>query len=117
MDAHQKSSSKSTWTRDNRTIALYMVENFEHGYTMRQYAYTSMLVQAEAMYCAFSSWRRLWKGPGKEECAGAIVWQLNDAWPCVSWYLIDFNLRPKYAYYSVKRAISSLVVGVARGRS
>jgi beta-mannosidase len=114
MDAHQKSSSKSTWARDNRTIALYMVENFKHGYTMSQYAYTSMLVQAEAMYFAFSGWRRLWKGPGKEECAGAIVWQLNDAWPCVSWSLIDFNLRPKYAYYSVKRAISPLVVGVAR---
>jgi beta-mannosidase len=114
MDAHQKSSSKSTWARDNRTIALYMVENFKHGYTMGQYAYTSMLVQAEAMYFAFSGWRRLWKGPGKEECAGAIVWQLNDAWPCVSWSLIDFNLRPKYAYYSVKRAISPLIVGVAR---
>jgi beta-mannosidase len=114
MDAHQKSSSKSTWARDNRTIALYMVENFKHGYSLRQYAYTSMLVQAEAMYYAFSGWRRLWKGPGNEECAGAIVWQLNDAWPCVSWSLIDFNLRPKFAYYSVKRAISPLVVGVAR---
>lgn len=114
MDAHQKSSSKPTWARDNRTIALYMVENFKHGYTMRQYAYTSMLIQAEAMYCAFSGWRRLWKGPGNEECASAIVWQLNDAWPCMSWSLIDFNIRPKYAYYSVKRAISPLVVGVAR---
>ncbi|PMD48156.1 glycoside hydrolase family 2 protein [Hyaloscypha variabilis F] len=114
MDAHQKSSSKSTWARDNRTIALYIVENFKHGYKMSQYAYTSMLVQSEAMYCAFSGWRRLWKGPGKEECAGAIVWQLNDAWPCVSWSLIDFNLRPKYAYYAVKRAIAPLVVGVAR---
>jgi beta-mannosidase len=114
MDAHQKSSSKSTWARDNRTIALYMVENFKHGYTMRQYAYTSMLVQSEAMYCAFSGWTRLWKGPGKEECAGAIVWQLNDAWPCVSWSLIDFNLRPKFAYYAVKRAIAPLAVGVTR---
>ena len=114
MDAHQKSSSKSTWARDNRTIALYMVENFKHGYKMHQYAYTSMLIQAEAMYCAFSGWRRLWKGPGNEESAGAIVWQLNDAWPCVSWSLIDFNLRPKYAYYAVKRAISPLVVGAAR---
>lgn len=114
MDAHQKSSSKSTWARDNRTIALYMVENFKHGYKMHQYAYTSMLVQAEAMYCAFSGWRRLWKGPGKEECAGTIVWQLNDAWPCVSWSLIDFNLRPKYAYYAVKRAIAPLIVGATR---
>ncbi|KAG0649922.1 Beta-mannosidase B [Hyphodiscus hymeniophilus] len=114
MDAHQKSSSKSTWARDNRTIALYLVENFKHGYKMSQYAYASMLVQAEAMQYAFAGWRRLWKGPGNEECAGAIVWQFNDAWPCISWSLIDFNLRPKYAYYSIKRAIAPLVVGVAR---
>ena len=114
MDAHQKSSSKSTWARDNRTIALYLVENIKHGFAMHKYAYASMLIQSEAMYYAFSGWRRLWKGPGNEECSGAIVWQLNDAWPCISWSLIDFNLRPKFSYYSIKRAVAPLVVGAAR---
>ena len=114
MDAHQKSSSKTPWARDNRTIALYIVENFKHGYTMPQYVYASQLAQAEAMTYAFAGWRRLWKGHGHEECAGALVWQLNDAWPCVSWALGDYYLRPKYAYFTTKRSLAPLSVGVAR---
>ena len=114
MDAHMKSSSKSTWARDNRTIALYLVENIRHGFKMEQYAYASQFIQAEAMYYAYAGWRRLWKGSGSEECAGVLVWQFNDAWPCVSWSLADYHLRPKYAYFSIKRAIAPISVGVAR---
>lgn len=114
MDAHMKSSSKSTWARDNRTIALYLNDNVRHGFTLEQYVYASQLIQAEAMGYAFNGWRRLWKGPGNEECAGTLVWQLNDAWPSVSWSIGDYQLRPKYAYFSIKRAMAPLTVGVSR---
>ncbi len=50
----------------------------------------------------------------KEECAGALCWQLNDCWPCVSWSLGDYHLRPKLAYFTIKRALAELAVGVSR---
>jgi len=109
-----KASSKSPWARDYRTIALYLMENVRCGSELQQYTYASQLIQAEAMMYAFVGFRRLWRGVGREECAGILVWQLNDAWPSVSWSLVDSNLRKKSAYYSVKRAIAPLAVGVAR---
>jgi beta-mannosidase len=114
MDAHGKSASKTPWAGDFRNIALYMFENLRHGYTLPQYAYASQLVQAEAMSFAYASWRRLWRGEGREECAGALCWQLNDCWPCVSWSLGDYHLRPKAAFYTIKRALAPLTVGIAR---
>ncbi|KAI7977479.1 hypothetical protein EIK77_007101 [Talaromyces pinophilus] len=114
MDAHGKSASKTPWAGDFRNIALYMFENIRHGYTLPQYVYASQLVQAEGMSFAYVFWRRLWRGEGQEECAGALCWQLNDCWPCVSWALGDYYLRPKLAYYTVKRAMTALAVGVAR---
>jgi beta-mannosidase len=114
MEAHMKSASTSSWARDFRTIALYLMENVKHSFTLEKYAYASQLIQAEAMMYAFAGFRRLWKGNGNEECAGILVWQLNDAWPSVSWSLADSNIRKKFAYYSVKRAIAPISVGVSR---
>lgn len=37
---------------------------------------------------------------------GAIVWQLNDCWPAVSWSIIDSDNKPKIAYYFVKNSFS-----------
>lgn len=38
--------------------------------------------------------------------AGAIVWQLNDAWPAMSWSLIDHDGSKKPVYYAVQRAFA-----------
>jgi beta-mannosidase len=114
MDAHGKSASKTPWAPDFRNIALYMFENLRHSYSLSGYVYASQLVQAEAMSYAYVGWRRLWRGEGNEECAGILCWQLNDCWPCVSWSLGDYHVRPKLAYYTIKRASAPLAVGVAR---
>lgn len=110
LDAHLKASSKSPWAKDYRTVALYIMENFRIGRSLKQWVYGSQLTQAEAMQFAFTGWRRLWKGPGREECAGALVWQLDDCFPSVSWSLADYKVRPKYAYYTIKRALEPIVV-------
>lgn len=114
MDAHSKSASQTPWAGDHRNLALYMWENVRYGRSLGQFTYASQLVQAEAMTFAFAGWRRLWRGPGREECSGALVWQFNDCWPVMSWSLLDYHLRPKLAYYTVKRALSPISVGVSR---
>jgi beta-mannosidase len=68
---------------------MYTFENFVAA--TRAALYLRMqLVQAEAMMFAYVSWRRLRRGQGREECADALCWQLNDCWPCLQ--LIHWRL-------------------------
>lgn len=40
------------------------------------------------------------------QCAGAIVWQLNDCWPVTSWAAIDGDERPKPLYYALRHSFA-----------
>jgi beta-mannosidase len=116
-ELHPQSRTLDSWhmaDEDQRTLALYLIDNFKHEMTLESYTYTTQLLQAEAMSYAVRGWRRLWKGPNHEECAGSLIWQLNDCFPAVSWSLIDSAMRPKLAYYTTKRNYAPLVVGLDR---
>lgn len=66
------------------------------------------------MHYAYRCWRRQWGTPNARECGGALVWQLNDCWPVVSWALVDYFLVKKPAFYAVKRDLSPLTISVIR---
>ena len=66
------------------------------------------------MSYAYNHWRREFRGPGEENCAGILVWQLNDIWPGTSWALVDVDLHRKASYYITKRALAKSVVGMER---
>ena len=109
VDFHNKA------TGHERRLALYLAENIR--YTLdpfEQYIYCTQLMQAECISSAYKLWKRQWKGPGQEYCAGVLVWQLNDCWPCTSWSIADYYLRPKLAYFAVKRELQSLTIGLKR---
>jgi beta-mannosidase len=76
--------------------------------------YLSQLLQADALMAAISAWRRRWNPPERPDSGGALIWQLNDCWPAISWALADYYLRPKAAYYTVRRAFASIALGIAR---
>lgn len=98
-----------------RRLALYLVENMQYKFEpLEQFIYCTQLMQAECLASAYRLWKRKWKGPGREYCAGALVWQMNDCWPVTSWAIVDYNLRPKLAYYAVKRELSRLTLGLKR---
>lgn len=94
---------------------MYFGENFRFRMNpLRDFVYCTQFLQAEAMKYAYNCWRREFRGPGEENCAGVLVWQLNDIWPGSSWALVDVDLHRKPAYYITKRALANVVVGMER---
>ena len=63
------------------------------------YADFSMAAQAEGMKFGIEHYRRR-----RPHCSGALVWQFNDAWPGMSWSMLDYDRIGKAAYYFTQRA-------------
>jgi beta-mannosidase len=109
FDAHDKGPGHQ------RRYPMYMGENYRFRMNpLRDFVYCTQFLQAEAMAYAYNCWRREFRGQGEENCAGVLVWQLNDIWPGTSWALVDVDMNPKPAYYITKRALAKTVVGVER---
>ncbi|KAK4680748.1 Beta-mannosidase B [Podospora pseudoanserina] len=109
VDFHNKADGHE------RRIALYLVENMRYAPDpLEQFVYSTQLMQAECLASAYRLWKRQWKGPGREYNAGALVWQINDCWPVTSWSIVDFYLRPKHAFYTVKREMAPVSAGITR---
>ncbi|KAK2004343.1 family 2 glycosyl hydrolase [Colletotrichum falcatum] len=97
-----------------RRMMTYVAENFSVAYDLPRFTHLTQLVQAEAISFAYKAWRRDWGTSGARGCGGALVWQLNDCWPTVSWAVVDYWLVPKPAFYAIARALRALDVGVRR---
>ncbi|KAK1585544.1 family 2 glycosyl hydrolase [Colletotrichum navitas] len=97
-----------------RRMMTYIAENFSVAYDLPRFTHLTQLMQAEAMSFAYKAWRRDWSTGGARGCGGALVWQLNDCWPTVSWAVVDYWLVPKPAFYAIARALRALDVGVRR---
>ncbi len=108
MEYHNKA------TDGPRRLAAYLSDTVRVPADLEGYISATQLLQADALAAAYRGWRRRWGGPGRYATAGALVWQLDDCWPGTSWSLIDYFMRPKPAYYVVRRALAPLVVGLAR---
>ncbi|KAK7431256.1 Beta-mannosidase B [Neonectria magnoliae] len=109
VDFHNKADGHE------RRIALYLVENFRYAPDpIEHFIYCTQLMQAECLASAYRLWKREWRGPGKEYCGGALVWQINDCWPVTSWAICDYYLRPKHAYFTVKREMAPVSIGITR---
>jgi beta-mannosidase len=108
LDHHNKAADGP------RRLAVYLNDNVRIPPDLDGYIYATQLVQAEALTTAIRAWRRRWGGPGRYATAGALVWQLNDCWPVISWSMIDYYLRHKPALYAVRRALAPITPGLSR---
>jgi beta-mannosidase len=70
----------------------------------------SMIAQAEALKFGIEHFRR--RAP---HCSGALVWQLNDCWPVLSWALLDYHGFGKAGYYAVRRAFAPVLASFKVG--
>ena len=65
---------------------------------LEQYILFSQMAQAEGLKFGIEHYRRR-----KPHCSGALVWQLDDCWPVLSWSVLDYDGFPKASYYFLKR--------------
>ncbi|HKW23834.1 MAG TPA: glycoside hydrolase family 2 protein [Ktedonobacterales bacterium] len=96
-----------------RRLAVYLNENLRVPTDIDRYRYATQVMQAEALAAAVRGWRRKFQGSGRYGCGGALVWQLNDCWPAISWSIIDDTVRPKLAYYAMRHALAPVVLEMA----
>ena len=101
MEKHQRNASA------NGRIASYLSQMYLYPATLDGFVYASQLLQAQAMQYGVEHWRRHREG---RQCMGAVVWQLNDCWPVVSWSSIDYYGRWKALHYYEKRFFAPVLI-------
>ncbi len=96
-------------------IRHYIERNLRPPTSLDEYLYATQLVQAEALVHAVRSFRR--KFDANRRSGGALVWQLNDCWPGISWSMLAFceegqAVQPKPSLYAVARELAPFAIGL-----
>nr|AHF25196.1 beta-mannosidase [uncultured bacterium Contig1578] len=99
MEKHQRNAAA------NGRIVQYLSQMYLYPSRFDAFVYASQLLQAQAIQYAVEHWRR-----HRGRCMGAVVWQLNDCWPVVSWSSIDYYGRWKALHYFEKRFFAPVLI-------
>ncbi|MFI3177472.1 MAG: glycoside hydrolase family 2 protein [Eubacteriales bacterium] len=99
MEKHQRNYGA------NGKIMNYMQQTFLYPTSFETFIFASQLLQAEAIKYGIEHFRR-----NREQCMGAIYWQLNDCWPVISWASIDYGNRWKALHYYAKRFFAPIMI-------
>jgi beta-mannosidase len=78
------------------------------GWTLPEFIRASQRAQAEGLKIAIEHYRRR-KADG---AGGALVWQLNEPWPAISWSLVDYFRVPKRGYALVRRLYTPVLISL-----
>ncbi len=105
-------------------IDHYIEQNLPPPRGLDEYIYATQLIQAEALGYAVRGFRRGFGAHGARAVSGALVWQLDDCWPGVSWAMLEHldveaarrgqPVRRKPGFYAVRRELLPLVIAMAR---
>jgi beta-mannosidase len=99
FSSHEKHRSKFRTLRRYHSMYAHDSINFEME------AYLSGLIQAYGVEVAIKAQRT-----AKPRCYGTLYWQLNDAWPAISWSSIDYFGRWKPLQYMAKRLYPTVAI-------
>lgn len=99
MRQHQKAST------GNSLIRKYMQRDYVVPERFERFVYTGLVMQARGMEHAIRSLRR-----HRPTTMGALIWQLNDAWPAVSWSSVDYYGNYKALHYRLREAFAPVAI-------
>jgi len=94
------------WEYHYHNIAKMMPYVHEVGKprNVMEYIYYSQTIQALALKLGVENCRRR-----KFACGGVLYWSLNAPWPNMCWETVDYYLRPKMAFWVLKRLYSPVI--------
>lgn len=102
LDWHNKDTPKNKG--DNLMLTVTGLPS-----DLTEYVDFSQLAQAEGLTFGIEHFRR--RTP---HCSGALVWQLNDCWPVLSWSVLDYYGVPKAGYYYLRRVFAPVLASFKR---
>lgn len=95
--------------RDHYLARLFGVEPMRVRYAdAERWLALGRVVTGELMHATVGEWRS-----SRSACRGALVWTFQDLWHGAGWGVIDAALRPKAAYYYLRRAMRPIAVFVS----
>jgi beta-mannosidase len=99
--AHQKADDGDGKLHRGLAAHLPVPVDFE------EWHWATQLNQARAVAVGVEHFRSWWP-----RTAGALMWQLNDCWPALSWSAVDSDERPKPLWYALKHAFAPRLLSV-----
>ena len=87
-------------------LQLSLDEHMPEPTDIDDWHYLTQVNQARAVRTGIEWFRAL------DECDGAVVWQLNDCWPAISWAAIDSHERCKPMWYALRAAFDDWLVTI-----
>ena len=93
MTTHQKADD------GDAKLARGLTPHLPTPTTFEDWHWATSLNQARAVAYGIEHLRSL-----TPRCTGAVVWQLNDVWPAISWSAIDSDGRHKPLWYALRHA-------------
>lgn len=94
----------------NGKLARGLKHHFPEPADFDDWMFLTQVNQARAMSTGIEHFRSLWP-----QCAGTVVWQLNDCWPVTSWAMVDGDERPKPVWYAMRRSYAERLAVVQPG--
>ena len=88
----------------NKYICRDVSRNVSTG---EQYVYYSQLSQSYGVGLAIEAQRA-----AKPRSMGTLYWQLNDAWPVISWSSIDYEGNKKALHWKLNELYAPILIGV-----
>ena len=82
-------------------LATALGRHVEPQEDVDRWHYVTQVIQARAVAYGIDHWRASWP-----RTAGAVVWQLNDCWPVISWSAVDSAGVRKPLWYAVRDAFA-----------
>ena len=89
--------------RQEKAVALM----FGEARGIDEFAVKSMAVQAEVLKTEVVNMRK-----NRAVCGGIMNWMFSDVWYTGTWSIIDYDCKPKIAYYALKRAYAPIIAEV-----
>ncbi len=92
-----------------KRIFQFMSNHLPVAHEWDDFIYLTQLNQGLALKSCIEYWRGNWPRTN-----GAIIWQLNDCWPAISWSIIDSDIAPKLSYFFVKDVYSDQILTIIK---